>query len=136
MPTRAGGPIEDLGDEASSGSESGDSSDMSQENPQQQCCLGHLRAVCTRLNQEFKVLPVGSEDEEQDMDQAYDSLASNLGIDHFSVMLRRAIKQEQDDLLGQAKRPKYTICASRLHSIAVVFIAMVPALHHSLICIQ
>ena len=48
----------------------------------------------------------GSEDEEQDMDQAYDSLAANLGIDHFSVMLRRAIKQEQDDVLGQAKRPK------------------------------
>ena len=76
--------------------------------------------MCTRLNQEFKVLPAGSEDEEQDMDQAYNSLASNLGIDHFSVMLRRAIKQEQDDLLGQAKRPKYIICAFRLHSIAVV----------------
>lgn len=40
------------------------------------------------------------------MDQAYDSLAANLGIDHFSVMLRRASKQEQDDVLGQAKRPK------------------------------
>lgn len=47
-----------------------------------------------------------SHTQEQDMDQAYDSLAANLGIDHFSVMLRRAIKQEQDDVLGQAKRPK------------------------------
>lgn len=51
-------------------------------------------------------IAAGYEDEEQDVNQAYDSLAANLGIDHFSVMLRRATKQEQDDLLGQAKRPK------------------------------
>ena len=48
----------------------------------------------------------GSEDEEQDADRNSDSLAANLGIDHFSVMLRRADKQEQDILLGQVKRPK------------------------------
>lgn len=52
------------------------------------------------------IIAAGYEDEEQDVTQAYDSLAANLGIDHFSVMLRRASKQEQDDLLGQAKRPK------------------------------
>lgn len=54
----------------------------------------------------FATILAGSEGEEQDMDQTYDSLAAHLGIDHFSVMLRCAIKQEQDDLLGQAKRPK------------------------------
>jgi len=47
-----------------------------------------------------------SEDEEQDTDQACDLLATNLGIDHFSVMLRRADKQEEEDALGQVKRPK------------------------------
>lgn len=47
-----------------------------------------------------------SEDEEQDADQACDLLAANLGIDHFNVMLRRAAKQEQDDALGQIKKPK------------------------------
>ena len=52
------------------------------------------------------VSAVGSEDEEQDTDKAGDLLAANLGIDHFSVMLRRAHKQEQEDVLGQAKRPK------------------------------
>ena len=49
---------------------------------------------------------VGSEDEEQYADKAGDLLAVNLGITHFSVMLRRADKQEQEDVLGQAKRPK------------------------------
>lgn len=70
MPSRAGDPVEDLGEEASSDSDS------------------------------------GSEDEEQDADQACDLLAANLGIDHFNVMLRRADKQEQDDALGQIKKPK------------------------------
>lgn len=51
-------------------------------------------------------LCLGSEDEEQDADKAGDLLAANLGITHFSVMLRRADKQEQEDVLGQAKRPK------------------------------
>lgn len=67
--SRAGGPIEDLGEEASSESS-------------------------------------GSDDEEQDADQTYDLLAANLGIDHFSVMLRRADKQDEDEALGQVKRPK------------------------------
>lgn len=49
---------------------------------------------------------IGSEDEQQDTDKAGDLLAANLGIDHFSVMLRRAAKQEEEDVLGQAKRPK------------------------------
>ena len=49
---------------------------------------------------------LGSEDEEQDADKAGDLLAANLGITHFSIMLRRAYKQEQEDVLGQAKRPK------------------------------
>lgn len=49
---------------------------------------------------------LGSEDEEQDADKAGDLLAANLGITHFSLMLRRAYKQEQEDVLGQAKRPK------------------------------
>ncbi|DBA79011.1 TPA: hypothetical protein ACH3X1_008876 [Trebouxia sp. C0004] len=69
MQSRAGGPIEDLGEEASSESS-------------------------------------GSDDEEQDTDQTCDLLAANLGIDHFSVMLRRADKQEEDEALGQVKRPK------------------------------
>ena len=47
-----------------------------------------------------------AEDEEQGSDQACDMLAVNLGIDHFSVMLRRADKQEEDEALGQVKRPK------------------------------
>ena len=47
-----------------------------------------------------------SDDEEQDTDQTCDLLAANLGIDHFSVMLRRADKQEEDEALGQVKRPK------------------------------
>ncbi|KAL3137981.1 hypothetical protein ABBQ38_005221 [Trebouxia sp. C0009 RCD-2024] len=68
--TGGNGPMEDLGEEGSSDSES------------------------------------GSEDEEQDADKAGDLLAANLGITHFSVMLRRADKQEQEDVLGQAKRPK------------------------------
>ncbi|DBB12899.1 TPA: hypothetical protein ACH3X3_005657 [Trebouxia sp. C0006] len=67
--SRAGGPIEDLGEEASS-----ESSD--------------------------------SDDEEQGTDQTCDLLAANLGIDHFSVMLRRADRQEEDEALGQVKRPK------------------------------
>ena len=46
------------------------------------------------------------EAEEQDVNRAGDLLAANLGIEHFSVMLRRANKQEQEDVLGQAKRPK------------------------------
>lgn len=45
----------------------------------------------------------GSDDEEQDTDQTCDLLAANLGIDHFSVMLRRADKQEEDEALGQVK---------------------------------
>lgn len=49
---------------------------------------------------------LGSEDEEQDADKAGDLLAANLGITHFSIMLRRSYKQEQEDVLGQAKRPK------------------------------
>ena len=48
----------------------------------------------------------GSEDDEQNGDKAGDLLAANHGIEHFSVMLRRAHKQEQEDVLGQAKRPK------------------------------
>ena len=48
------------------------------------------------------ICPAGSEDD----DQACDLLATNLGIDHFSVMLRRADRQEEADALGNVKRPK------------------------------
>ena len=54
----------------------------------------------------YQRLPADSGDEEQDADQACDLLAANLGIDHFSVMLRRAAKQEHEEALGQVKRPK------------------------------
>ncbi len=47
-----------------------------------------------------------SDDEERGTDPTCDLLAANLGIDHFSVMLRRADKQEEDEALGQVKRPK------------------------------
>ena len=60
---------------------------------------------CTLQHPDWSV-SAGSEDEEQDADQACDLLAANLGIDHFNVMLRRADKQEQDDALGQIKKPK------------------------------
>ena len=48
----------------------------------------------------------GSEDDARDDDQTQDLLAANLGIDHFSVMLRRSNRQEEADAQGNVKRPK------------------------------
>jgi len=134
--SRAGGPIEDLGEEASS-----ESSGMQQGSSNghwlqhtlypvadthdtfTMLCMSilelsfaaiHMLSQCSKrimwLQPHACLLKVSvladSDDEEQDTDQRCDLLAANLGIDHFSVMLRRADKQEEDEALGQVKRPK------------------------------
>ena len=56
-----------------------------------------------------------SEDERDDAakqeDNALDGLAANVGLDNFSVMLRRAEKQEEDEALGRAPRKKCVLSA-------------------------
>ena len=56
-----------------------------------------------------------SEDDRDDnakrADNALDGLAANVGIDNFSVMLRRAEKQEEDEALGRAPRKKCESCS-------------------------
>lgn len=117
----AHGPVEDLGEEGCSDSESGQCISGSRNTasvpdaPQLQQSLSFsLYAVMMLITLSYSASMVtciacqclGSEDEEQDADKAGDLLAANLGITHFSIMLRRAYKQEQEDVLGQAKRLK------------------------------
>lgn len=46
------------------------------------------------------------DDNEKRADDAVDDLAANVGVDNFSVMLRRAKKQEEAEALGRAPRRK------------------------------
>ena len=55
-----------------------------------------------------------SEDDRDDdakrQDTALDGLAANVGIENFSVMLRRAEQQEEDEALGRVPRKKCACC--------------------------
>lgn len=46
------------------------------------------------------------DDEDLRKDRAADNLAANVGIEHFSLMLRRAEQQEEDEALGRAPRKR------------------------------